>query len=75
MIKKRERGRTIDGVGVRCMICVDRTGSVCDSNDLQGTCFWTISNTLGGGGGGGFIIHIANSGWYSGWYSRSSVLC
>lgn len=73
MIKKRERGRTIDGVGVRCMICVDRTGSVCDSNDLQGTCFWTISNSLGGGGG--FIIHIANSGWYSGWYSRSSVLC
>lgn len=72
MIKKRERGRTIDGVGVRCMICVDRTGSVCDSNDLQGTCFWTISNTLGGGG---FIIHIANSGWYSGWYSRRSVLC
>lgn len=71
MIKKRERGRTIDGVGVRCMICVDRTGSVCDSNDLQGTCFWTISNTLVGG----FIIHIANSGWYSGWYSRSSVLC
>lgn len=51
MIKKRERGRTIDGVGVRCMICVDRTGSVCDSNDLQGTCFWTISNSLGGGGG------------------------
>lgn len=49
MIKKRERGRTIDGVGVRCMICVDRTGSVCDSNDLQGTCFWTISNTWGGG--------------------------
>lgn len=31
------------------MICVDRTGSVCDSNDLQGTCLWTISNTLGGG--------------------------
>lgn len=72
MIKKRERGRTIDGVGVRCMICVDRSGSVCDSNDLQGTILWTISNTLGGGG---FIIHIANSGWYSGWYSRSSVLC
>lgn len=71
MIKKRERRRTIDGVGVRCMICVDRTGSVCDSNDLQGTCFWTISNTWGGG----FIIYIADSGWYSGWYSRSSVLC